>query len=237
VTPITGRIGYYPDVAARFLIASDASVRGLLGLSCAAREHGPGQIVCLAEAPDGPPPAQVAAAASAQAELFEHRFLEQRQRKDHVRVSRPGERQTRALLDLAFLGLRERVEAVVWAADAGTGAVGGADVGTLAGVLGRAELVERLVGLELPPDSEPLRVRVPYADLSDRQVADLVLDMDLPIWTCWWWALARGPRNVAGADVARVEYDRWEGLLKEAGWREGMPGPAVMDGHTMNMEG
>jgi hypothetical protein len=84
---------------------------------------------------------------------------------------------------------------------------------------------------------EPFRIQVPYADLTDRQLADLVLDMDLPIWTCWWWGLARGPRNVGGAEVARAEYEKWDELLKEAGWREGMPGPAVMGSERVSAEG
>jgi hypothetical protein len=231
------KTGYHGAMAGRILIASDASVRGLLGLACTARQDGPGQLVCMAPGPEAPGGADLTVSAAAQAEMFEHRFIEIRQKGVVRSLGRSGEQLTRALLDVSYFGLREGVEGVLWAADDGGGGRGGADVAALTGLLGRAALVEQLVGLERPPELTPFRVRVPYADLSDRQLADLVLDMDLPIWTCWWWGLARGPRNVGGAEAARAEYEKWDELLKEAGWREGMPGPAVMGSERVSAEG
>src|SRR5205814_1142018 len=63
----------------------------------------------------------------------------------------------------------------------------------------------------------PVEVQAPYADLTDSQVADLILDMDLPIWTCWW---NQGPGAEPGAVAER---DHWARLLKAAGLESDLP--------------
>jgi hypothetical protein len=192
-------------------------------MACAAREGASGTVACVAQAPLGPQGAHALEAVRAQAELFGLRFAERR-REEFVRTGLgEGERQIRELIEAAFLALREGVQGLIWTPPEQEDAPS-----EFAKVLGRATLIERLVQLEQPADATPFRVRIPYGDLSDRQLADLILDMDLPVWTCWWCGPARGPRNVPGAELARVEYERWDGLLKEAGWSKGMPGPGLV---------
>jgi hypothetical protein len=83
----------------------------------------------------------------------------------------------------------------------------------------RALLVSRLLRLELGEERAP-EVRAPYADFNDAQVADLILDMDLPIWTCWWW--------IGEEPAARGERERWTKALKQAGWSGALPGPEIV---------
>jgi hypothetical protein len=210
----------------RCLIVLDADIRGLLACAAAAREFGPGQPVWLAPGVDPSLEDARATAAQEQAATYEHSLLE------HPSVaagSDPGERQTRLMLEAGYLALRHGAEGVIWAGPLPeTGAKD--DLEALATDHSRALLIERLIALEQPSSAQPVSLRMPYSDFSDRQLADLALDMDLPVWTCWWWRLGRGPRAAPGFDLARVEYQRWESALKEAGWHEGVPGPATLEG-------
>jgi hypothetical protein len=121
------------------------------------------------------------------------------------------------------------VREVIWAGSTAIDDDGEVDLDLLTALHARARLVSRLVELDGPAGAS-FSFLFPYADLTDRQLADLVLDMDLPLWTCWWWGPGRGPRGAAGADLARMQYERWDRLLKEAGWMHGMPGPATIEG-------
>ncbi|MEM1330228.1 MAG: hypothetical protein AAGG07_06685 [Planctomycetota bacterium] len=101
---------------------------------------------------------------------------------------------------------------LIWSAQAGL-AEPAEHVDDIAGVLDRALLVSRLVAL----DSEAagltrpeFPVETPLADLSDRQVADLAVDLELPIETCPWWVDRRSGGHAAAA--------RWMRALRAAGW-------------------
>lgn len=100
------------------------------------------------------------------------------------------------LLEASFRAVREGFDVLVYPAHGGPDhrrVVRIVDAGVHAS--GLASLGDRL-----------LRVETPYADLSDRQLADLAVDMDLPVWMCSW---AVGPSP---------DRDRWVAILKEAGW-------------------
>jgi hypothetical protein len=56
-----------------------------------------------------------------------------------------------------------------------------------------------------------IRVETPYADFTDRQIADLVLDMELDVEACWFW-------RVEGDAEAERERRRWESALGAVGW-------------------
>ncbi|MBX3358819.1 MAG: hypothetical protein KF745_10345 [Phycisphaeraceae bacterium] len=51
-----------------------------------------------------------------------------------------------------------------------------------------AETCDRalLIGHLAAVDGLPIRVEVPYVDLTDLQLTDLAIDMDAPLWACWW---------------------------------------------------
>jgi hypothetical protein len=84
----------------------------------------------------------------------------------------------------------------------------------------RALHISRLVAVEHPG----FELAAPYADLSDRQLADLILDMDLPVWTCWWYA---PEGNEPAAAAAEAQRTHWTAMLSAAGWRGPLPGPSA----------
>jgi hypothetical protein len=57
-----------------------------------------------------------------------------------------------------------------------------------------------------------VRVEAPYADFSDRQLAELVIELDLPVWTCWWWGATNDDQP------AWSDRQHWTSLLRELGW-------------------
>jgi hypothetical protein len=125
------------------------------------------------------------------------------------------------LLRAAHLAARLGCSKVVWPVSAGTANLGPEAAARIAAALDRALLVTRLVRL----DFTDVEIQTPYADLSDRQLADLILDMDLPLWTCWWYA----PRPATDPAFAAAggAREHWSARLAEAGWRGPLPGPAV----------
>lgn len=111
------------------------------------------------------------------------------------------------LLAAAQAARDARLDAVVWPVHAGPGPE--PDLDALAEAVDRALLVSGLASLGRW--SRSVEVLTPYVDLIDEQIADLALDMDLPVWTCWWWGDAPGP------EAAR-ERDRWMPVLARQGW-------------------
>ena len=94
-------------------------------------------------------------------------------------------------------------------------------VDALARELDRALLVSRLVTLDASEHGVSVfEVQTPLMDLSDAQVAELALDLDVPIWRAWWWDAARGRRSKDAALQERAEAcrDRWCKALETLGW-------------------
>lgn len=89
------------------------------------------------------------------------------------------------------------------------------DVGRAARMLAACLLVEQLV--EVATGIGSVKVEAPYADLTRRQLADLAIDMDLPVAMCWWMEASREARGDQRA-VAEAERDSWLGLIRAAGW-------------------
>lgn len=98
----------------------------------------------------------------------------------------------------------------------------------------RALLISRLITLE--PELSPaagagrFEVQAPLLDLSDAQVAELAIDLDVPVWRCWWWPVVGGagaPRPPADSPLegealtaARALAKRWTAALRAVGWAE-----------------
>ena len=101
-------------------------------------------------------------------------------------------------------------ERVLWPA---TGTLGDSiDLDRVAQIADRGLLVGRLVALDAREHGVPsIRVETPWADFTDRQVADLVCDMELPVEACWFWGVE------ADAEAER-ERRRWESALGAGGW-------------------
>lgn len=85
-------------------------------------------------------------------------------------------------------------------------------------------LVSRLLNLD--PAARAVDVEAPLADLSDRQLADLGVDLGVPVARCCWWWGGGGsaPLDERGDAVRRAEESRWLGVLKGVGWG----GPATV---------
>lgn len=94
----------------------------------------------------------------------------------------------------------------------------------------RALLVGRLIALDADQHGCPgFHIETPTVDLSDRQIADLVLDMDLPVRLCWWWHAEMGRDGVA---EFRREHERWVTVLREVGWRGAGDAPIQQVGQS-----
>lgn len=141
-----------------------------------------------------------------------------------------GNRVTRRLVEVALAARAMGVRRVVWPAHAGADHADGGGGGVLdrmAAIIDRAALVSRLVSLDderagnVGVDARDagrgvgVEITTPHADLSDREMAELMLDLDAPVWTCWW---ARG-----GGAKASLEREHWRGVLRELGWSAPLP--------------
>lgn len=117
----------------------------------------------------------------------------------------------RTLLEAGIACRQKGGGEIVWASNAPPAPSGdGPDVESIARIVEQSVLMSQIVTLSSGAAAISVRFRVPLADLTDRQLADLVLDLDLPIWLCWWWDQQ--------STEAAAERDRWMGLLKQAGW-------------------
>jgi hypothetical protein len=119
---------------------------------------------------------------------------------------------SQGLLAAAYVAAAHRCDRVVWPVQSPAPVSGEDDVDLdrIAADVDRALLVSRLVALDADEHGRPgLRIETPYVDLSDRQLAELAFDMDVPVHLCWWW------EGESGA----AERERWLGTLRAVGWR------------------
>lgn len=88
---------------------------------------------------------------------------------------------------------------------------GAPEVEKIARVVDRALLVTRLASLDSAEHGRPaIRVDTPFADFTDKQLADLAIDMNVPIEMAWWWG---------GKDEhAMQRVERWLPVLQGLGW-------------------
>lgn len=116
------------------------------------------------------------------------------------------------------LALRTRCTRIVWAFDNAPGESGPESVPLDAAsrTLDRCILLERLALNEI---GHEILIEAPYADLSDTQLAEIALDLGVPLRACWWW----------GSDEPA---DRWRTALDRAGWPEHLLPPLPSLGRT-----
>ncbi len=115
-----------------------------------------------------------------------------------------------ACTDAATHGRTEVVWPVQFTAAArGSGEI---DLDLVSRAADRALLVTRLMTLDSGAHGVPsLHVETPFVDLTDRQVADLAVDLAAPVATCWWWGEGAG-------DEAASSRARWTAALRAAGF-------------------
>lgn len=206
----------------RVLVISDGGTSSLLACAAAA-ERGitrrgqsiEGPVVWVA-APPGTDQASMRSAGLKQADLMGLAAIQGFGQKDAPTGEHGSSAEwvIQALVRAGLAAAQAGVASVVYPVSAGREI----DLQRVSTTLDRALLVGRLVALEVGPEKAP-ELRTPYADFTDDQIADLILDMDLPIWTCWWW-----PGDTA---AAAAERERWAGALQRVGWRGALPGPEV----------
>jgi len=102
-------------------------------------------------------------------------------------------------------------------------------VDALARELDRALLVSRLVTLDASEHGASVfEVQAPLMDLTDAQVAEMALDLDVPIWRTWWWehASAKRAKDAGLAARAQALRNRWCTALETLGWSPGIEASA-----------
>lgn len=153
-----------------------------------------------------------------------------------ARARWPGLAASTMLIQAAAEAVEQECDRVVWPVHFG-GADGQRDIERIALAVDRALLITRIMGIDAGEHSRPaLRIETPYVDLTDQQIADLALDLDAPVETCWWWKpqfaeqygriTARSSEGgVAGGDLSldtdlnpEAHWRRWGPALRAVGW-------------------
>jgi hypothetical protein len=143
-----------------------------------------------------------------------------------------GEDHTSLLIESCYDAIRAGCSRVVWPIVSDHPQ--GPDLDAVSRAVDRAALLERVIAL----DSEShgvasLRIDVPYVDFFDQQLADLIIEMDVPIGLCWWWHAEQADRS-SGVDdptrAFRAERDRWLASLP-------MSNPAATGAHGVGDSG
>ena len=111
------------------------------------------------------------------------------------------------LLEAVAEALRTRCARVIWPRTTN------GDLDSMTDASDRALLVARLGLIESTrTQSLDIRIDTPLLDLSQKQLADLAVDMDAPVWSVWW-AL---PEAMDHPEAERAR-SRWLTLLRGAG--------------------
>lgn len=122
---------------------------------------------------------------------------------------------SRVLIDACTDAATHGRTEVVWPVQftAGGRGTGGLDLDLVSRASDRALLVTRLMTLDAGAHGVPaLHVETPFVDLTDRQVADLALDLAAPVACCWWW------EGAESGDEAGALRARWTAALRAAGF-------------------
>jgi hypothetical protein len=197
------------------LILSDAGPASLLACAIVSESIALGQAgKGLKEAPQDaavlpfPPVNPHLVAVAKQADLFSFQVLAPTAAAEAAAPT--PEAESHHLLSAAHLAARQGFTTVLWPASAAAGE--SLDLDRIAQITDRAILIARLVAIDADSHNVPgIRIETPYADFTDRQIADLIADMELPIETCWWW----GAESIDA--LADREHRRWESAMTAVG--------------------
>ncbi|MDX2017569.1 MAG: hypothetical protein SFY95_08020 [Planctomycetota bacterium] len=134
------------------------------------------------------------------------------------------------LLAAGRLAMSLGIRTVIWPAHYGSGKPGEPttlDLDRAAVGADRALLVGRLMSLEGHESGVPsIRIETPLLDLSDRQLAELAVDLGVSISlegpqakACWWTLALQEPSRWSSEaiDLATAERIRWVPVLRDAG--------------------
>ncbi|MEQ8770494.1 MAG: hypothetical protein RIB60_08300 [Phycisphaerales bacterium] len=221
----------------RTLVISDGSLAALVATAMvsehlasagtAASDELNGIVISAPSTPTDPGWSACERAAGRQADIYGLGFVPpdaaMRARVEAGAALPAGALESLVLTDATYNAAMHGCERVLWPAQAPV-VDGEPDLTAVARVVDRATLVSRLAALDAErPEWSGLSVRevridTPMVDLTDSQIADLALDLRVPVDTCWWW----------GTDTP--EAARWTPLLvptKAAGDAEIKPRAAL----------
>jgi hypothetical protein len=121
-----------------------------------------------------------------------------------IRQSADGESESHDLISSAYAAARMGIGIIWWPECPG-------NLERMGEVAERALLAGRIVAI----DSEThgltdVRIETPYLDLNDEQLAELALDLAVPLETAWWW-------NAAEEEAVHSRA-RWIQALARVGW-------------------
>lgn len=196
----------------RALILSDGGITSLLA-AATAREWAsipprkgskPIQDAIVLPRPHLPPARQ--RAVELQAEFFGFELLVPILESIGVQTS-AGEMRTRELLSATYAAARHACDTMIWPLQAARDHE--PDLDLIAKAADRAVLVSRLVSIDGDQHAFPfIALETPYIDLQDTQIAELAVDLNVPLRLCWW--------NVAASDDSEAadERERWEQLMR-----------------------
>jgi len=214
VACMAARESLYAGVSAKASRANDAGSSAESGATSAIlRERRP--LVFLGELPASSGTARLRAV-ERQCAALDLELVEPTPADANPTSAPRGERATRMLVNAGFAAALRGAGRVLWPVHFFNGT--DIDLDQIADAFDRATLVTRLLGLDAQPG---VRVEIPYADFTDRQVAELAVDLDAPLRLCWWWhAQLAAPTTEGGAagEEFRAEHRRWSALLRETGW-------------------
>lgn len=121
------------------------------------------------------------------------------------------------LLDGCLEALRLDVAEVIWPVHSRAASEAELRVEVIADACDRSLLIGQLATLDAPrtgPGSNGVRLETPYADLTDLQLAELLVDLGAPV-TAAWWCEGNGDRQCASCATCL----RWAATLKKAAGR------------------
>jgi hypothetical protein len=148
------------------------------------------------------------AAAIAMAELYELEIIHGRQKPLARSDAEAGLAASVTLLRAAWAAVGSGRSVVVWPAHGGTDESSPdlPDVPKAALIIERSILTTRLAALDAVEHRSPsIQIVAPYADLTDRELAELADDMNVPVRTCWWNAAT----GAGAGGVAAARWRRW----------------------------
>ena len=216
------------------LIIADGDVTGLVSMAMAAEERisAGGQFRPVVWIPPlgDPTSAPRLACARVQAELYDAIIADDP--AAHVAPAPApveGFSVSELLLRGCFVAAEHHCSRVIWPAHAGADEPDESALDRLSRAADRALLVSRLASVDAAEAHlNEISIQTPLLDLCDWRVAELALDLRVPVSSCWWWGGRAGGRGERGGRVdhpgAEQERERWLAALARAGWHGAPPG-------------
>jgi len=170
------------------------------------------------------------AAVSSQARFLRHELLEPAPIREFAAGTSPAFLDSLGLLVAVEVARANGCGRIIWPTHThSTDDTLASEIEGIAASVDRALLVERLAMLDVTTPGESagaddITIETPLVDLTDAQLADLVVDLDAPAYLCWWWRSVPGE---AAERIAEGERAAWKRALHGAGWVSASPGVQI----------